>query len=316
MLQKLLGRKSTSKGITALSFMPEGIALAISQYNDHQKPVLIHCEFINTHSKQATLKKLVEKHQLTDYMCYLVLASDDYRLITMEAPAVQDDELTEALRWKIGDLIDFSLDDAIIDYYPLPDSQRANSSKMLELIASPKQTIQPLLDLCKNCNLNIKVIDIQETTLRNLATLLPENDRGIGVLHLQKNSGRITIEQQGTIYLNRKLAMGYERLGLTDHFLSDEQISIEKNGLTLEIQRSFDYLESFYGLPSISGLAVIPLSENTQELLNFLNANYGITARIMDLSTIIDGNILLDDPTQSMCAPVIGATLRDTLEST
>ncbi len=90
---------------------------------------------------------------------------------------------------------------------------------------------------------------------------------------------------------------------------------MEQNGFTLDIQRSFDYLESFYGLPPIPGLAVIPLQEDTQGLLNFLNGSYGITARIMDLSTIIDGDILLDDATQSLCAPVIGATLRNSLQS-
>jgi len=35
----------------------------------------------------------------------------------------------------------------------------------------------------------------------------------------------------------------------------------------------------------------------------------------MDLSTIIDGDFLLDDKTQSLCAPVIGATLRNSIES-
>jgi len=161
----------------------------------------------------------------------------------------------------------------------------------------------------------LKIIDIQETTLRNLATLLPENDRGIAILHLQKSSGRIIIEQQGTIYLSRKLAIGFERLGLSDNLLSNEQVAMEQNSLALEIQRSFDYVESFYGLPPISCMAVIPLSENTQGLLNFLNTNHGITARIMDLSTIIDGDILLDDTTQSLCAPVIGATLRNSIEA-
>jgi MSHA biogenesis protein MshI len=299
----------------ALSFTSEGIALAISQYADSQKTAITHCEFIHTNNKQAELKALTEKHQLEQYDCHLVLASDDYRLMSIEQPAVADDELTEEIRWKISDLIEFPVDDAIIDYYPLPTSERANSNKMIEVIATPKSAIQPLVDLCTHSELQLHVIDIQETTLRNLATLLPENDRGIAVLHLQKGTGRITIEKQGSIYLNRKLATGSDRLGLTKSFLSEEQIAMEQSGLALEIQRSFDYVESFYGLPPISGLAVIPLMESTQDLLNFLNNNHGITARIMDLSTIIDGDILLDDATQSLCTAVIGATLRNSLET-
>jgi len=315
LLQKLLGKKPVNKGITTLSFTPDGIALAISSYTETQELTLVHCEFIATNNKKTVLKELTEKHHLKEYACYLVLASDDYRLISIETPAVTDNEMAEAIGWKISDLVDFDIDSAVIDYYPLPESQRANSKKLLEVIATPKSTLQPLVDLCLSCGLQLQVIDIQETSLRNLSTLLPESNQGIAILHLQKTSGRIIIEQQGNLYLSRKLAVGYDRLGLTDTFISDEQIMLEHSGLALEIQRSLDYVESYYGLPPISGLAVIPLAENTQNLLNTLNSSHGITARIMDLSTIIDGDILLDDATQSLCASVIGATLRNTIES-
>lgn len=316
LFQKSFRKKSKNKGITALSFTPDGLAIAISNYTGNHKPTLVHCEFIHTNNKQTVLKELTEKHHLAEYDCYLVLASDDYRLITIEAPPVADNELSEAIRWRISDLIEFAVEDAVIDFYPLPESQRANSEKLLEVIASPKSTIQPLVDLCINCGLQLKVIDIQETTLRNLATLLPEDEQGIAILHQEKTMGRILIERQGLVYLSRKLTIGFDRLGFTDNFLSDEQISMEQNSLALEIQRSFDYVESVYNLSSHFGLAVIPLTENTQDLLNFLNNNHGITARIMDLSAIIDGDILLDDNSQSLCAPVIGATLRGTIEST
>lgn len=314
LFKKLFKKKTTSKGIVALSFTSEGIALAISQHAENKKPKLTHCEFIYTNKKQATLKELTETHHLKDYDCHLTLTPDDYRLITIDPPAVTENEMAEAIRWKISDLVEFHIDDAIIDYYPLPESPRANSEKKIEVIATPKSTIQPLVDLCTNCGLQLKIIDIQETNLRNLATLAPENSTGIAVLYLQKNTGQIIIEQQGLIYLSRKLAIGFDRLGLTDSFLSDGQIALEQSSLALDIQRSFDYAESYYNLPPISELAVIPIIKNTQGILDFLTSNHGITSRIMDLSTIIDGDLLLNDSTQSLCAAVIGATLRNTVE--
>ena len=312
---KLLGKKTASKGVIALSFTSEGIALAITEFSSQQYPLLTHCEFIPTHNKLVDLKRLTEKYQLDKYDCHMVLSTDDYRLISLEKPNVEEQELAEAVRWKVSDLLEYPIDDAITDYYALPTSDRANSPPMLEVVATPKSTLQPLIDLCTQCSLHLQVIDIQEASLRTLATLLPENDRGVAVLHLQHTSGRVTIEKQGSMYLNRKLAIGFDRLGLTDNFLSDEQIAMEQGGLALEIQRSLDYVESYYGLPPISGLAVIPLSQNTQELLNILNDNHGITARVMDLSTIINSDILLDDTTQSLCAPVIGATLRNSIQA-
>lgn len=314
MFNKLLGKKNSSKGIVALSFTPEGIALAISDYTKlSQQTVLTHCEFIHTRNKQKDLKDLTEKHHLTEYDCHLVLAADDYRLISIDEPAVAVNEIAEAIRWKIADLIEFPVEDAVIDFFPLPEPSRANSNKMLDVVVSPKSTIQALVDLCTLFKLQLQVIDIQETCIRNLATLLSENDIGIAILHLQRSLGQVIVEQQGTLYLNRKLAIGFGRLELMDNFLNYEQSTTEQSGLALEIQRSFDYVESFYGLPPIQSLAVIPLPENTQKLLNTLNNNHGITARIMDLSIMIDGEILLDDTTQSLCAPVIGATLRNSI---
>ena len=316
LFQKLFKKNKPNQGVAALSFTPEGIALAISQFNkSNKKQELIHCEFIPTKSIQPTLNELTEKHQLTKYDTHLVLHANDYRLVTIEAPAVPDDEISQAIRWKISDLIDFHIDDAVTDFYPLPKSDRANSEEQLEVVATKKSMVQPLIDYCLNCKLQLKIIDIQETTLRNLATQLPENKNGVTLLYLQKKTGQIIIERQGLVYLNRKLVVGYDRLGLTDSFLGTEQIELEQNNLALDIQRSFDYVESYYGLPPTSGLMVIPVAENTQNIVGFLVNNHSIPAQVMNLSTLIESRISVDDATQSLCASVIGATLRNTLMS-
>jgi MSHA biogenesis protein MshI len=318
LLQKLFGKKSQAKGVVGISYLPNGIALAVSNYSDNSKLRLNHCEFIpslNLGEQPALLRDLVARYNLDAYDCHLVLTKDNYRRVNVEAPAVAENEMSEAIRWKIVDLVDFSIEKAVVDYYSVPVSMRANSSDMLEVIASPNELIEELADKSTQAGLQLKVIDIQETVLRNLAVLLPENNRGVAVLTLQESSGTILIQKEGTIYLSRNFDIGYRELRLATHNADDSQSSIEQNNLALEIQRSLDYVESYYGIPPISGLAVIPLAENTQNLLNILNGNHGITARIMDLSTIVDCDILLDDATQSWCSPVIGATLRYAVEA-
>jgi MSHA biogenesis protein MshI len=319
LLQKLFGRKSQAKGFVGISYLPHGIAVAVSNCVDNNKLRLNHCEFISTLNvgdQSALLRDLVARFNLVDYDCHLVLTIDNYRRVNIEAPAVAENEIGEAIRWKISDLIDFSIDNAVIDYYSAPVSMRATSSNMLEVVASPKELIKELADRSAQAGLQLKVIDIQETALRNLAVLLPENNRGVAVLSLHESSGTILIQKQGTIYLSRNFDIGYRKLGLASYNSGDDsQSSIEQNNLALEIQRSLDYVESYYGIPPISGLAVIPLAKNTQELLNILNGNYGITVRIMDISAIVDCDILLDDATQSRCSAVIGATLRYAVEA-
>jgi MSHA biogenesis protein MshI len=319
LLKKLFGKKSEKKGIVGISYLPHGIAVAAVNHTNNSKPRLSHCEFIHTQNKNehsVLLRELATRLGLDQYDCHLVLTGNNYRRVNIEAPTVPDNEMSEAIRWKIIDLIDFSIDKAVVDYYFLPASMRANSSKMLEVVVSRDELIKELATKSSQAGLQLKVIDIQETVLRNLAVLLPENKRGVAVLYLQESSGTILIQKGGVIYLSRNIDIGYRDLGLNSHESSDgSQSRNEQNGLALEIQRSLDYVESFYGVPPISGLAVIPLVENTQDLLSVFNSNLGITARIMDLSAIVDCDILLDDATQSQCSPVIGATLRYAVEA-
>ena len=306
-LKSFLKRKS--RGVVALSFTAEGVAVAISNYGANNSRTLIFCNFIYTNKKIDSLKELVATHDLSNYDCHIVLSTEDYRLITLESPMLDDpDETLAAIRWKIADLIDFPSNDALLDYYPMPISERANSLTMIEVVAAPKSSVQGLIDLCHLCNLNITSVTIQETSLRNLSTLLTDSERGAVLLHLQKNSGHLLITHNNIIHLNRKIASGFERLNDAGS-LSVEQLKIEQNSLALEIQRSKDHVVSLYNFASNTELTVLPTPYNTQGILNFLINEHGITARILDLSTLIDGSVILNDSTQAMCAPVIGATL-------
>jgi MSHA biogenesis protein MshI len=316
-LRKFFRPKTACKGIVSISFLQSGIAVAVSKFTENNKLTLTHCEFIDAgkpDDQQGILNALASQHNLADYDCHLVLTTDNYRRVNVEAPAVAENEIIEALRWKINELIDFPVDKAIIDYYNTPMAVRANSSKMLEVIASPIDTINEQIQKCTKAGLQLKIIDIQETVLRNLAVHTPENERGIALLYLLEFSGTLLIQKESTIYVSRKFEIGYKKLALDESNPPPAAVNAQNN-LALEIQRSLDYVESYYGIPPISALAVIPLAENTHNLLDSLNSNLGITTRMIDLSTIIDCDILVNGQTQSLCAPVIGATLRYEIEA-
>lgn len=314
LLKKFFSKKNICQGIVGISFLQNGIAVAVSKYGENNNLTLTHCEFIAT-AQPDRLKELAIQHGLAAYDCHLVLPSDCYRRINVETPLVAADEMLEAIRWKINDLIDFPVDKAVIDYYPTPMPVRANSGKMLEVIAGPIDTIAEQVERCIKAGLQLKVIDIQETTLRNLAARLPENKRGIALLYLLEYSGTLLIQKDATIYVSRKFEIGYNKLQLEYPFSYESPTANTHSHLALEIQRSLDYVESYYGIPPISTLAIIPLPEHSHNLLHSLSRNLGITVQMTDLPTMIDCDILVDEPTQLLCAPAIGATLRYAVEA-
>ncbi len=307
-----------SPGIAAISFLANGFTIAVSRYAEQSHPRLIVCEFVPANPQQIApqLEILVKKHRLEEYDCHILLAPDQYRTMSIEAPSVNNEEMKPAVAWRIADLLDYPIEQAAIDFYALPKSNRANTTAMLDVFAVNKELLGALVQRCQQVGLNLKVIDIQETALRNIATLMRENAQGIALLHLQKDGGRLIIQKQGSLYLSRKIVTGY--LDLNDNSTLSEVGSHENEQdslLALEIQRSFDYVENYFDIPPISSLAAILMPINTQAIISFLNFNHGIIARAMDLSAIVEGDILLDDATQNLCAPVIGASLRRLVEA-
>ena len=63
------------------------------------------------------LQKLVKKHDLDRFPCVSSMDLGDYNLLSVEPPEVPPAELSAALRWRVKDLIDFSIDDAVIDAF-------------------------------------------------------------------------------------------------------------------------------------------------------------------------------------------------------
>jgi MSHA biogenesis protein MshI len=315
-LRKIGRNKSTAEGIVAISYRPDGIAIAISNFVENKKSSLKHCEFIptlNVSDHPHILRDLVSRHHLADYNCHIVLTSNNYNHINIEAPAVPDYEIADAIHWKIVDLFDFPIEEAFVDYYFLPKSMRVTENKILEVFACPKTVIQKLADKSSRSGLKVNVIEIQETALRNLAKFLPENKSGVALLILDEFSGTILIQKEGTIYLSRNFHIGYGDLDLDRQHTSDySQGKVAEGNLALEIQRSLDYVESYYGIAPASGLAVIPLTRNTQELLTILNNNLGINAKVIDISQLVSSDVVLNDAIQSKCSGVIGAVLRQT----
>lgn len=311
-LRRFLKPKTEARqGIVAVSFFANGFAIAVTRYSSNNRPRLQFCDFITAPQNhwQNQLETLVKTQKLDQFSCHILLSLDQYRSFSIEAPQVHPEELKQAVQWRIAENLDYPIEQAIFDFYPQPKSNRANRAAMLEVFSCKKATITPLIDICRQAGLQIKVIDIQEAALRNLASLLPENQQGLAILHLQSTIGHVIIEKQSNIYLSRKFDFNYHSLSQTN-FEANEDSHLEHNNLALELQRSLDYVENYFDIPPINSLAAVLLPNNTQDIINGLIIRHGITARAMDLTAILDVEMPLSDGLQNQCAPVVGASLR------
>jgi MSHA biogenesis protein MshI len=231
-----------------------------------------------------------------------VLDPGGYRLLLVEAPDVPADELRAAVRWRIKDLIDFHVDDAVIDVFEMPRHARGGTNRMMYAVTAKAELVKQQIELIERAGLNLAVIDIHELALRNVATLLETEERGTAFLHLADRRSTLLLVRQGVLYLTRHVETGAVTLADAGE-MRRELVA----GLALEIRRSLDYFESHYEQTSIpqlytSGLESADQAQLAQEL--------SITVRDVDLASLFETDEELPPQLQRLCLPAVGAALR------
>lgn len=187
-----------------------------------------------------------------------VLQEDDYRLQLLELPAVPPEERKDALRWQAREIAELSADEALADYLPIPHTGKGRQKDQAYAVFAPRTVVDWYSELASELRGEHSVI-VPESALHALAASLPQDKRGVALLHFGRNSGCLVISRESVLYQVRRLGIGTERIESVrgDDFASQELIS----GLALEVQRSLDYYESQYDCQPLSDLVLTAFSD-------------------------------------------------------
>ena len=147
-----LGGKRGDKGLVGIEASADGIAVAHIVNNPKTGLSLKRCEFIDTTGKgdkAQVLSKKIAEFDLEGIKCNWVLQPANYSLLLIEAPNVPDEEMREAVRWKIKDLISVPVESVVIDVFHLPDDGTRSGKKMIYVVAAEKANVQEKVNLVK-----------------------------------------------------------------------------------------------------------------------------------------------------------------------
>lgn len=311
-----LFNKQRSKHLTAVVPQQQGVCVASVRHTS-ARPVLTTCDFTpwGEGAQEKLLHDKVKQYQLAKSPCSTLIDIGDYSILSVEAPDVPPTELRQAIRWRIKDLIDFHIDDAVVDVYDAPASGATGKQNNLYVVVTHHNTIQQQADRLHKAEADLDIIDIPELVMRNITSLLPENDAGVALVYLARDRGLITITRQSTLYLARSLDVGYEQLGRTsmgEEALSPEagMYNPEYDRLVLELQRSLDYYDRYFVQPPIAAIYLAPTETDLPGLNEYLQQNLGINSQTLDLNNLLECTPPLDNHTQAQCMLAIGAALR------
>lgn len=306
-------RGKSSSGLAGIVANDDGLSLASIQ-RQGGTPRLKSCIFVpcpDAAERGRIMAETARSQGLQGAYGTLVLQNGDYSLLQIDAPEVAENELREAVRWQIRELIDFPLEEAVIDAFLVPRPK--NRGPMAYAVATRQSHLKKQCDLLRAGRIKIAAVDIAELALRNLAVLLPEDSRGVALLHLSKQRGLLTVTRNGVLYLVRTLNLGTH--ALRAEALSEGQSTAPTafrpllDSVVLEIQRSLDFYESTFGQTPAGQLVIAPAAEEIPGLETYLQNYLGLKVRTLDLQEILGGPQLSAE-TQGQCLLAVGAALR------
>ncbi len=236
-----------------------------------------------------------------------VLPNGSYQLVMVEVPDVPANEVKSAIRWQIKDLLDFPVDEAVIELFEMPELSTKKDKSMAYAVATRRSSVQEHIELLHDAGLSLDVIDIPELCTRNIATRLPQDADGVAFLHFGKNHGTLTVTRQGVLYLIRQIEKGLAGMDAVagDDFARAELVS----KIVLETQRSLDYYESHFDYRPVTELVLSPGS-NIGGLADSLHEELGLTISSLDLNGMFETKTTISTAEQSDCLLAIGAALR------
>ena len=301
----LFKKKSKAQEV-GLEIRSSGIALAVTNGNVDGQKRIKHCEFkeCNAAERADMLESLVDEHDLAGAICRVVLPAEQYRVYPIEKPKVEENELVDAVRWKLKDLLDYDVNDAVLDVYDFPSDALKGRPEQVNVVACRSALIQDTVNLINQSGLELGSIDISELAIRNVALSLSGDDqRPVAVLYLRHGAGMIVLAKGDTLYFSRNFDFSLQAL----NDVSQQNSVIQQ--LALEVQRSFDYFESQMAQVPPQTVMLIGPAPN-MPLANMLGGNIAARVELIDMSNILQDDISIGlNEIQAFTA--LGSVLRE-----
>ena len=314
---RFFSKQKQQPGWMALGFNAQGVSIAHIRRQAEGRPEVLRCEF---HRWQAAgseaLAELSKEIRFDQYQCTTLLNLGEYQLLQVEAPNVLQDELKAAIRWRVKDFLNYSVDDAMVDALDIPQSKNAPArTRSMYAVVAPKAVVQQRVSLFEDANIPLSVIDIPELAQRNIAALFEHEGKGLALLSFDSDGGLLTLTCSGELYLSRRIDASLQQLNDADETLRKQHF----DRVVLELQRSFDYFDRNYSFITLDKLMLAPLPESIG-LEAHLAANLYLPVETpyvpmetLNLAQVLDFTAtpaLNDGEAQAQYFQVLGAALR------
>lgn len=259
--------------------------------------------------------ELARLHKCQKAVWYGVLAAGSYQLFTAEAPEVDAAEMAQAMRWRMKDRLEFPAEEAVVEVFSQPPGLRGGRQPQVYVVAARETVVQECVTLFQGAKLALQVIDITELALRNLVALTPDNAEGLALLTLWGRQSLVMVVRGGELVMARGIEQGWEEIvaevggGNADREALLASSAVER--ISLEVQRTLNYYESYFSHLPVSCLYLAPLAVELPRLREALAEKLGMRVKELVVGELVE--LPAEEPSGEVlarCLVSLGAALR------
>ncbi|NQZ81755.1 MAG: hypothetical protein HRT52_12135 [Colwellia sp.] len=291
-LKKFFSKTQSTHNI-GVSLRQQSLAFCYIPDNGENK-----CQKIASENVVHGLSTLKSEYQL-EGVCQVVLSSGQYQIIQVDKPNVPESEILGALKWQIKDLVPYSPENMMLDYFDGPTL--VGAAEKINVVCAEFSVLKEIVDRLDKEDLTVNMITTAEFAF---AKLLPiQSSPCLLVCQREDEDVLLLIVQEGRVYFHRRLR-GYAQISIKSE---DELAMTVIDPLSLEIQRSIDYFERQLKQAPIKSIKVIIPIVNEGFLARKLAENTHIPVELLSMPTGFEQ--------QREFAAAIGATMLNSEEA-
>ena len=304
-------RPKLHDGWMSVAFAPDRLDFAhVVRHRDRKPEVLLLNSYQRSADELLALRRLRKELRLDRYRCSHLLRVGEYQLLQVEPPDVPAEELKEALRWRIKDMLNYPVETATLDVLEIPvDPGALGRARQAFVAAANNALLAPRAALFDEARVPLLTIDIPELAQRNISALFEEENRGLAMLACDESGVMMTFTFRGELYAARQTEIPLLQLEQAEGERREQLFE----RIALEAQRSLDNFDRLYGHITVTRLLVAPLP-GVPGFIDYLHNYLTLPVAELDLAEVLDFHAvpeLAHAARQSQCLKTLGAALRE-----
>ena len=299
---RLLGAPRAQRPSVGVFLGERHVAIAAIHPDGEQ---LLACDYREAtgEAQQGALRELVQAYGLRRCPATLVLPAAEYRLQQVDIPGIPDEELNDALRFRLKDLLSMPLSEAAVAGHRQRSDRRRSEQGLTMAVIARRSRMEALAQTVAGADLRTTAIIAQETAMHDLAAQTPGADSGVALVLLSGGAGGITVSRGSELFLAR----GH---GVSLDALRNETGAIDRLGA--EIQRTVDYYDSQLSSQPASRALLLPTELDREALLESLSETARVPIGALDVSQVLElpeGTAPPETVTQARCILAVAGAM-------